>query len=483
MLGRARGPRYTLPAVSAAAGALLAVLALALALWSKELVKDAMRAECAAHAAVIARELRGELELLLREVARGARPAEAAGVWWIGADGAVVEASAAGPSPSRLLESVAAYSGGQPLALSDVDPAGAPRAATFAPTAWLEAEGLLRARAARSRGVLVEWDLARLRASRAEPHLLDPAGRYAAALVEDEAAADALPFRARAQVALEPPLSGLRLAVGLQDAGGLRRNLRIQTTLLGSLVAWLLAVLGGSLYLFMRRERQRADDLVAREHFLTRAYHELQTPLALMRAAAETVGRGAADRPQDLARCVDILLREEERLTRTIRRLLRYLRLQSSDRQVGVRALLGAAEPLGEAVEQAAQEARDALEAAGLELAVSIDPAVREEAAPGELVRDTVVELLANARKHAAGARRIEVTLAPRGGATVLAVADDGPGVSDPARAFEAWRGDGPGSGLGLALLREGWATIDGRVTVAPSERGARLEVTIPKAR
>jgi len=457
---RLRTPSAALPVVIAGAGALLALLAGGLALQSNHLLRGALRSECLARAGTIVRGAARDLQALGARAARGEQVPEAARVWRL-----PPEPGEGAAPPPRWSAEVEAYAGPAPLALTYVGASGRRRAATWFPAA-----------AAGAGGVLVEWDLEEVRRAVLAPRLDDDGERYVAGLVEAGRSPEDLPFRPRAIAALAAPLESWRVAVGLRDAGALRRELRLQTALLGLLAAGLLALLGGSLYAYVGQERRRAREAAAREQLLARATHELQTPLALLRAAAETIARGAAGEPADLARCLAIVGREEERLTRAVRRLLRYLRLEAG---AGERdALLGARAPVGEVVVQAAEEARAALEGSGLELAVEVDPLAAERGAPGELVRDTVAELLANARRHARGATRVEVRVELRGEECVVRVSDDGAGVPDPGALFEPWASAG-GGGLGLALLREGWSLAGGRIAWVPSSGGAAFEVAL----
>lgn len=460
---------WRLPAVTIAAGALLALLAILLAWWSKGLLKDTVRADCAARSSAIAQAVNRDLEIRVNRVrAALPRPAEVAAAHWLRA-GKIERSDPAdaAPPPAAFLAASAARNEQR---VGELGEDGALAAATWVPDERTP-----------ERGVLVVWDLAAVEANLIRPRLVDDTQRYAALLVRKEQDPASIPFRVRAETALFPPLSAWRVAIGLRDPSAVRRNLRLQTALLGLLAGWLLVALAGSVLLYTRRERRRATELRAREQFLARAYHELQTPLALMRAAAESLQRGAVERPEDLSRCVDIVTREEERLTRTVRRLLRYLRLQSAAGAVGEPT------PLRREVEGAIEDARPSFEAQGVRLELELDGLVEGFLAPGELVADTVRELLANARKYADGASRVRVDVRAVADGARIVVEDDGPGVGDdPELIFAPWerREEGPraaGSGLGLALLREGWDAAGGAIRCEPVEGGgARFVVEVP---
>jgi signal transduction histidine kinase len=107
-----------------------------------------------------------------------------------------------------------------------------------------------------------------------------------------------------------------------------------------------------------------------------------------------------------------------------------------------------------------------------------------------DAVRRAVANLLDNAARHAPGAA---VTLSTRttgpedGGAALLVVHDDGPGV--PAAAREAVFAAGtrlsptaPGEGLGLASARTLAEADGGSLRLAATARGARFELRLPPA-
>jgi signal transduction histidine kinase len=81
--------------------------------------------------------------------------------------------------------------------------------------------------------------------------------------------------------------------------------------------------------------------------------------------------------------------------------------------------------------------------------------------------------------RHAA--RQVEISLARRDGRVVIAVSDDGTGISagDAERIFEPGVSTAGGAGLGLPLARRLARAAGGDVVAVP-QRGGRLELQLP---
>ncbi|HBP17187.1 MAG TPA: hypothetical protein DEA08_05240 [Planctomycetes bacterium] len=466
-------PSHRWPALAVASGLVLTALSLALAAYSKDLTKEAARAECAARASYLGFLIQRGLEARLDDLAAGpSLPVEIERAWRL-SEGAVVEQRGAeGQPPPAWLAEVARFErapppGLRPLPLSEQGPRGL-RAGT-----WLPGPGWL-----------VQWDLPALKRALVEPALSEVGAdaRYRCVLIEPDTRREELELKLRFETPLFPPLSSWNVGVGYADESALRWGLRLQTAVLYLLALGSSLLLVTSLTLFARRERRASLQAQVREQFLARATHELQTPLALLRASVETLQRGSLS-DSDRERCLGIVGREEERVTRTVRRLLRYLRWESAPPT----GELWRWEPACEVIASALDDARPGLEAAGLSLEVDLAECPPEAEAPCELLRDTLSELLANARKHAGEGAQVSVRLTRREAGVRLIVSDTGPGLGpNPGALFEPWKqGEGAeegraGSGLGLALLREGWSHVGGAIRAEAGDPGARFVVDLP---
>ncbi len=185
----------------------------------------------------------------------------------------------------------------------------------------------------------------------------------------------------------------------------------------------------------------------ATRRFLADAAHQLRTPMAGIRACAETLLRGTA--AEDADRLLATMVRETSRAARLISGLLQIARLDQ-----------GLSSPVGpvDLVRLCADEV-ERLTLLSPDLDVQLE--VRQEPADVLLLdRAGCQEILSNlgdnARRHAR--QRIRYVLDCGKDGLRITVADDGAGVADAAREqvferFVSLDGRG-GSGLGLPIAR-----------------------------
>lgn len=182
--------------------------------------------------------------------------------------------------------------------------------------------------------------------------------------------------------------------------------------------------------------------------FLADAAHQLRTPLAGIRAAAQSllVGVDGADRDRLLAD----LVRESSRAGRLIGSLLQIARLDEGE--------VLAPAPCDLLAVCSDEASRIWSVAPHLDIAVRAEELPKDRLVLDEgAVREILANLLDNARRHAAS--RIEVFLSQSEGTVDVRVSDDGPGLPPGAeeRVFQRFVSlDGRGGcGLGLAIARE----------------------------
>lgn len=229
-----------------------------------------------------------------------------------------------------------------------------------------------------------------------------------------------------------------------------------------------------------------------RRDFVANVSHELRTPLTALSGFIETLRGPARDDAQARERFLATMAREAERMNRLVDDLLSLSRVEAEERvrptdPVAVAALL----------ERVRATLAPAAQAAGVNLALDIDPAARALQLPGDADQLTqlFINLVDNAVKY--GGRNVRVRVhapgpdaALRGEALCVEVIDDGPGIAPehlPRLTERFYRVDSHrsrqkgGTGLGLAIVKHIVNRHRGRLRIAstPGE-GAVFAVALP---
>ena len=224
----------------------------------------------------------------------------------------------------------------------------------------------------------------------------------------------------------------------------------------------------GELSATFNRMLERLAAFRGRESAFTRnASHELRTPLTAMKLQLSSYREGYAGADETFA----VLEGEVTRMTRLSEALLTLAR-EGRTQRVGV--------DVARLAKEVAEEAK----------VVYQGPETLELSGDPILLRQALVNLVENAKKHAPGAD-VSVGLEPRSVSgvsgqrfAVLSVTDTGPGLSPEAtaRATEAfYRAPGtrvPGSGLGLTVVAGVAEVHGGRLELLPNlPHGLRAEL------
>ena len=222
---------------------------------------------------------------------------------------------------------------------------------------------------------------------------------------------------------------------------------------------------------FNRMESRIGQLLENRTTLLAGISHDLRTPLARMRLAAELL---RSDDNTDLLEQLNDNIEEMETLISQVLTLARGLAQEE-----------GAAMPLAETLAALVDEYRQQ----GAEIALNL-PATATRAVPENTFRRVMANLIENALAYGEG-RPIAVSGEDRTDDFVIRVTDHGPGVPETERdkIFEPFhrlegsrsRATG-GSGLGLAIVQQlctanGWKVSVGDSAESP---GAEFAITLP---
>ena len=235
----------------------------------------------------------------------------------------------------------------------------------------------------------------------------------------------------------------------------------------------------GSLALLLSdlEESRRLDQV--RRDFVANVSHELKTPVAGIRALAETAATAfAADDLSTARRFIERLGTEAARLSGLVSDLLDLSRVEAgAELQI-------ASVPLAPLLTEAADRARPVAEVKGIELDVAA-PDMVIEADPSQLSM-AVKNLVDNAVRYSEGGK-VHISSEGRPGWIAVTVTDQGIGIpsAEIPRIFERFyrvdkarsRATG-GTGLGLAIVRHVAENHGGRVEVT-SELGTGSTFTL----
>lgn len=288
-----------------------------------------------------------------------------------------------------------------------------------------------------------------------------------------------------AEQVLSPPLQDFRLAVvsprGDPVAQASTRNRALYGVLLGLFYLTLtfgVVYTARTLYREARLSRMKTD-------FVSLVSHELRTPLTSIRMFIETLALGRVKDPAESQEVMSLLMRETERLSTLIERVLDWARIESG-RKLYQRELL--------AVEALVDDAVEAFKAqrleGGVNLTVAVASGLPAVSADREAIAGALLNLLQNAFKYSGEDKRIALTARACGRWVDLAVEDRGVGIArrDRKRIFERfYRVDNlltrrtEGSGLGLAITRKIVEAHGGRISVQSElGQGSRFTIQLP---
>lgn len=289
------------------------------------------------------------------------------------------------------------------------------------------------------------------------------------------------PYRGRG-LALQSILPGVegrwRLLVthrsgSLESAvAGLRsRNLAI-----GFAILLLLAASIGLIVVLTQRA-QRLARLQA--EFLAGISHELLTPLAVIRSAADNLADGVADTGERAQRYGEIIRRQSRRLSEMVQDALGFAVAQSLARH-RFRSVV-----VGEVIRRAVETCRPAIVEAGVQLVEEIEPGLPPIQGDATALSHALRNLLMNGLQYGSDGGWLSIRARQASGRhgpeIEIVVEDRGQGVepSDLPRIFEAfYRGRTAaasrlhGTGLGLSLVKRIAEDHGGHVSVKTARPG-----------
>ena len=223
--------------------------------------------------------------------------------------------------------------------------------------------------------------------------------------------------------------------------------------------------------------REKLDGKQYVEGYVHTLAHEMKSPLAAIRGAAEILEGDVA--PADRMRFIRNIDAQSTRMAQMIDKMLALA-------SVEYRQALENPEPLAlrELLADAADAITPRMASKQVELAIDAEPARPMVRGDRFLLRQAIANLLDNALDFAPSGSQVRVSIVREGSKWALQVLDQGPGIPDYAhdRVFERFyslpRPDGArSSGLGLSFVREVAHLHGGSIALANRPENGALAV------
>ena len=272
------------------------------------------------------------------------------------------------------------------------------------------------------------------------------------------------------------------LAVSASNDPGLRRDIVMARRIVGvGAVSALCFIVGLSLVLYASRTGAKLTRM--RSDFVSAVTHELKTPIATIKAAAETLSK---DRLTGMSfqACGRIVMMEASHLSHLVDNLLAYSRIADVADTYTFEPLY--VDALFNDVQQATE---GQLDHRGFELSMTIAPGVPPIRADRSALRLLFVNLVDNAMKYSGAERSVLLHARQEGAMVKIDVVDSGIGIPSaeiPLVTQKFVRGRqvaSGGSGLGLAIAKRIAEDHGGTLNISSVVgTGTTVTVTLPAA-
>ena len=222
-----------------------------------------------------------------------------------------------------------------------------------------------------------------------------------------------------------------------------------------------------------------------RRDFVANISHELRTPVASLKALAETLQAGALDDPTAGREFLAKINVETDRLAQMVNELSELSRIESGKVHLNVQSI-----DMDEVAMRVVERLKAQADRGRLSLVMDIPANLPRAMADKERVEQVLMNLLHNAIKFTPSQGTINVSARAEGDIVLVAVSDTGVGISadDLPRIFERFfKTDkarvGGGTGLGLAISKHLVEAHGGKIWAESiEEKGSTFTFTLPIA-
>lgn len=214
--------------------------------------------------------------------------------------------------------------------------------------------------------------------------------------------------------------------------------------------------------------------------------HELRTPVSAIQGLSEVLTKFGLP-PGEVQEFGRTIHAESGRLLELVNRYLDLTRLESDQQKLQLADI-----DFAELAQETVESHRMAAAQKHMQIVFQGSPPMTSVRADASLLKIAIGNLLANAIKYGPAGSEVFVRIHVRNGSVELSVRDKGPGIpaAEQERIFEKFyrlrredHSETPGTGLGLAMVREIVTRHGGKVRVDSNEaQGATFRITIPLA-
>ncbi len=224
-----------------------------------------------------------------------------------------------------------------------------------------------------------------------------------------------------------------------------------------------------------------------RREFVANVSHELKTPLASIKAYAETLRMGAMNDPEHNVEFLDRIEEQSDRLLQLILDMLQLARVESGQEVFDITDV-----PVAEVVDRCLANYTNAAETK--QIALEVFPPQRPTIvrADQDSLFTILDNLVSNAIKYTQEAGAIQIRWQRHENEVEIVVADNGLGIPAEAqsriferfyRVDEARSRDLGGTGLGLSIVKHLTQSLDGSISLdSQPGQGSRFTVRLPSS-
>ena len=222
-----------------------------------------------------------------------------------------------------------------------------------------------------------------------------------------------------------------------------------------------------------------------RQDFISNISHELRTPIASVKALAETLNEGAIEDPSVAKDFLSRINVEVDKLAQMVQELGELSRIESGEAPLQKKPV-----NIAGAIEHAVDRLRAQADRAGLNFDFVIPSTLPKVMADEARLEQVLVNIIHNAIKFTPSGGRISISANARDNDIIISVKDTGVGIpaDDLPRIFERfYKADksrsGGGTGLGLAIAKHIVEAHGGKIWAESVEgKGSTFNFTLPLA-